>query len=33
MAQDNISLHYWDWNEDPEDTLDADGKNLEFIQK
>src|SRR5215469_14789736 len=24
----NVSLHYWDWNEDPEKTTDLNGNNL-----
>ena len=31
MAHGNVSLHYWDWNEDPEDTVDSDGKKLNLF--
>lgn len=30
-AEPSISLHYWDWNEDPEDTLDVNGNKLDLF--
>ena len=33
IADSNVSLHYWDWNEDPENTLDVDGNELNLFTK
>jgi hypothetical protein len=32
-AVTNTSLHYWDWNEDPEDTVNAEGEKLNLFTK
>jgi hypothetical protein len=33
MADPNVSLHYWDWNEDPENTIDLEGKPLDLFKE
>jgi len=33
IADSNVSLHYWDWNEDPENTLDWEGNKLNLFTK
>src|SRR5688572_23089081 len=30
-ADSTVSLHYWDWNEDPENTIDLEGNALDFF--
>lgn len=32
MADPDVSLHYWDWNEDPENTIDSEGKPLDLFK-
>jgi Common central domain of tyrosinase len=32
-ADPAIALHYWDWNEDPENTIDSEGNTLDFFTK
>ena len=32
MADPNVSLHYWDWNEDPENTRDLNKKPLDIFK-
>jgi hypothetical protein len=31
LANPDVSLHYWDWNEDPAETTDEDGKALNLF--
>jgi hypothetical protein len=31
MVNRNISLHYWDWNEDPEKIIDSEGKPINLF--
>jgi hypothetical protein len=32
IADPNVSLHYWDWNEDPKNTIDSEGKPLDLFK-
>jgi len=31
-SNDKVSLHYWDWNEDPENTVDIEGHSLNLFK-
>ena len=31
LVDSELSLHYWDWNEDPADTKDKDGKSINLF--
>ncbi len=31
LVDADLSLHYWDWNEDPADTIDSDGNKLNLF--
>jgi Common central domain of tyrosinase len=31
LVDKKVSLHYWDWNEDPTDTTDKDGNSLNLF--
>ena len=31
LVDADLSLHYWDWNEDPADTTDSDGNKLNLF--
>ena len=33
MADSSVALHYWDWNEDPENTIDLEGNTLDLFTK